>query len=56
MKVYDMKGKMVDNFQVSNGLVSNTMQYNLNDRADGIYLFIATGKEAVVTQKVIVKR
>ena len=56
MKVYDMTGKMIDNFQVYNDMVSNTMQYNLSDRADGIYLFVATGKEAVVTKKVVVKR
>lgn len=56
MKVYDMTGKMIDNFQVYNDLVTNTMQYNLSNMADGIYLFVATAKEAVVTKKVVVKR
>ena len=56
MKVYDMTGRMIDNFQVYNDLVSNTVQYSLNDMADGIYFFVATGKEAVVTKKVVVKR
>ena len=56
MKVYDMTGRMIDNFQVCNDLVPNTMQYNLNGLSDGIYLFVVTGKDAVVTKKVVVKR
>ena len=54
IKVYDMMGNLVDNIQTYNGMDSNTMQYDLKGGSGGIYLFVATGREGVVTKKVIV--
>lgn len=54
IKVYDMMGNLVDNIQTYNGVDSNTMQYGLKGGSGGVYFFIATGREGVVTQKVIV--
>ena len=54
IKVYDMLGNLVDNIQTYNGMDSNTMQYDLKGGSGGIYFFVATGKEGVVTKKVIV--
>ena len=54
IKVYDMLGNLVDNIQTYNGMDSNTMQYDLKGGSGGIYFFVATGREGVVTKKVIV--
>ena len=53
IKVYDMMGNQVDAIQVYNELESNTIQYNMNVRASGVYCFVATGREGTVTQKVV---
>lgn len=54
VKVYDIKGVMVDNMQIYNGIESNSMQYNLKGGC-GVYFFVATGKEGVVAKRVIVR-
>jgi len=56
VKVYDMTGKLMDQFQTNNDGVSDGMIYDTQGRADGMYLFVVTGKEGIVTKKVIVKR
>ena len=55
VKVYDMTGKLIDDIQCHNDLVSNTMQYNLNDKAEGIYCFVVTSREGTISKKVIVR-
>ena len=54
LKVYDMRGALVDNLQVFNDLDIFVLNYNMKNHADGIYLFVATGKEGTVTRKVVV--
>jgi hypothetical protein len=54
VKVYDIRGVMVDNIQVYNEMEINTIQYNLKGKS-GVYFFVVTGKEGVVTKKVIVR-
>ena len=56
VKVYDMRGELVDDFQTYNGLEMNTMHYEMKGNADGIYFFVATGKEGTVARKVVVGR
>ena len=56
VKVYDMTGNLIDNFQTYNNLVSNKIQYNMKNYSDGVYLFVATGREGIVTKKVIVNK
>lgn len=55
VKVYDMRGNMVDAIQLNNVLESNTIEYSINGLAQGVYCFVATAKEGTVTQKVIVE-
>ena len=54
VKVYDNRGVMLDNIQVYNEMEINTIQYNLKGKS-GVYFFVVTGKEGVVTKKVIVR-
>jgi len=54
MKVYDMKGTLVDQFETYNG--PNSMTYNMADRAGGIYFFVATSRAGTVAKKVVVKQ
>ena len=54
VKVYDMTGNLIDNIQTYNGMEFNTMPYDLKCISDGMYYFVVTGKEGVVTKKVII--
>ena len=56
LKVYDMMGNLVDQFELENASASQTYSYNLKGRASGVYFFVATGKEGTVAQKVVVER
>ena len=55
-KVYDMTGRQIDQFQMHNDLEYNTIQYNLRNDVGGVYVFVATSKEGVVTKKVVVTK
>lgn len=55
VKVYDMKGRMLDRFQTYNEMSNHLIPYNL-ECSDGIYFFVVTGKEGAVTKKVVVER
>ena len=54
IKVFDMKGAMIDHFQTNNGLDSNTFHYKMKPVDDGIYFFVVSGKDGVLTKKVVV--
>ena len=56
VKVYDMKGNLLDSFQTYNDLTTNSIQYSLNKNAGGLYFFVVTGKEGSVTRKVIIEQ
>lgn len=54
IKVYDMKGSLVDHLQTFGTAERHTLPYQCNSRAKGIYCFVITTKEAILTKKVIV--
>ena len=54
IKVYDMRGTLVDDFQTANHNDSSTYYYNMKSKADGVYLFVVTSKEGIFTKKVII--
>ena len=56
IKVYDMRGMLIDNIQTFNNIETFTLPYDMNTRADGLYLFVATGKEGTVAKKIIIER
>ena len=55
VKVYDMKGGMIDHFQTFNDSKDSIIPYELHHHASGMYFFVVTGREGTVTKKVIVE-
>ena len=55
IKVYDMRGTLIDKFQTYNGAGQSSYQYNMGTKADGIYFFVATSKEGTVAKKVVIQ-
>ena len=56
IKVYDMKGSLIDNFETYNGNGPSSYLYTMKNNVDGIYFFIATGKEGTIAKKVVIQR
>lgn len=54
VKVYDMKGGMVDHFQTYNDSKDSIIPYELH-HASGMYFFVVTGREGTMTKKVVVE-
>jgi ribosomal protein S6 len=54
VKVYDMRGSLIDQFETFNDLENKTLQYDLKPSNSGIYFFVATGKEGSAARKVVV--
>ena len=55
VKVYDMTGCLIDDFQAYNGLDVNSIGYSMSACARGVYFFVASGREGVVSKKVIIR-
>ncbi len=54
VKVYDVMGILLDSFVTYNDRESTAMQYNLSGR-NGLYFFVANGKEGTVVKKVVIR-
>lgn len=54
IKVYDMRGILIDNIQAHIAEDNPSFNYDMNYKAKGLYLFVANGKEGTITKKVIV--
>jgi len=55
IRVYDMKGVLIDQLETYNDLENYTLQYNLKHSSAGIYFFVATAKEGTIAKKVIIE-
>lgn len=55
VKVYDMRGSLIDHFETYNDTDTNSIEYNLNNPSDGIYFFVATSKEGTLAKKIIIQ-
>lgn len=56
VKVYDMKGALIDDFETYNNTTAGSYTYQMKSRSDGIYFFVASGKEGTIAKKVIIQR
>ena len=56
IKVYDMHGSLIDQFETYNNMDYNNLQYNLQNHKAGIYFFVATAREGTLAQKVVVRK
>ena len=54
VKVYDMRGTLIDRFQTESTTESFSMPYHLNTDASGIYCFTVTGRNGTIDKRVIV--
>ena len=54
VKVYDMRGTMIDHFVTHNGTESGSFHYTMKPVSEGIYFFVVSGKNGVTTKKVII--
>ena len=55
IKVYDMRGLLVDQFKIHNESSHNMLSYDMSRHGGGIYFFVATTKEGTVARKVVVQ-
>ena len=55
MKVYDMRGVLIDHFEAADGFGS-TYDYDMKHDARGIYFFVATSKEGTMAKKVVIEK
>ena len=51
-----MRGTLVDQFEAINENGPYTYTYDIHDKADGIYFFVATGKHGTTTKKVVIQK
>jgi len=56
VRVYDMRGTLIDQFQTINGNCPSSFLYTMKQPVEGIYFFVATSKEGTVARKVVIKR
>ena len=56
VRVYDMRGTLIDEFDTYNGNGPSTYDYNMRTISDGIYFFVATSKEGTVAKKVVIQK
>ena len=56
LKVYDLHGALIDQFQVNSDASSHSVPYQCKSLAEGLYLFVATGQNKVLTKKVKIFR
>ena len=55
VKVYDMRGSLVDQFESFNSIGTHTVRYEFKKRSPGIYFFVANASEGTITKKVIIE-
>ena len=56
VKVYDMKGSLIDRFETYNGSGSCSHDYQMKHGANGFYFFVATSKEGTIAKKVVIQK
>ena len=56
LKVFDMHGALIDQFQIQSDASSYSVPYQCKSLAEGLYFFVATGQNKVLTKKVRISR
>ena len=56
IKVYDMKGTLIDSFDTYNNNGPSSFLYNMKNKSEGIYFFVATSKEGTMAKKVVIHK
>lgn len=56
VKVYDMRGNLVDQFEIFNDGCESSSKYSLEYASSGIYFLVATSREGTLTKKVVIAK
>ncbi|MBR1514786.1 MAG: PKD domain-containing protein [Bacteroidales bacterium] len=56
VKVFDMKGNMIDTFETNVNSDQHSYEYNMKRYAEGLYLFVISDNQRSVTRKVVVTK
>ena len=56
IKVYDMRGALLDSFEIFNANGPANFSYNLSSKTDGIYFVVATCKDGTIAKKVVIQK
>lgn len=56
VKVYDMRGTLIDSFETYNSSGRFTYPYDMKNITNGIYFFVVTTKEGTVAKKVVIQQ
>lgn len=56
IKVYDMCGSLIDQFDLQLDSEPCRIQYNLKGRSSGVYFIVATSREGILARKVILRK
>ena len=56
IKIFDTHGALIDQFQVNSDASSYSIPYQCKSLSEGLYFFMATGQNKVLTKKVIISR
>ena len=56
IKVYDMRGILVDSFETYNDAGPLSFNYDMKAKGSGIYFFVVVSKEGTATRKVVIQR
>lgn len=54
VKIHDMRGRLIDNIHIFNDMNSISYPYEMKLKDSGIYFFVATSREGIMAQKVII--
>ena len=54
VRIYDMRGILIDEFQSPSTADHFTLPYHCKSRTKGMYCFVVTGKNGTITKKVII--
>ena len=54
LKVYDMRGTIIDQFEIFNNDETNTFHYDMKAKAEGVYFFVATHQKGSITRKIVI--
>lgn len=54
LKIYDMHGALIDQFQVNSDVSSYSVPFQCKSLTEGLYFFVATWQNKVLTKKVII--
>ena len=54
IKIFDMTGSLIDAFETNVNSSRQSLDYNLSQRAEGLYFFVISNNDYLITKKVVI--